>query len=342
MKNNKIIKISLLIILVTFMSLFPIDIMAKELVCEYNYEGKELRYILKNNKLENPVKDGKIIANKKWYNSEDFNLVFSASSNNKVCPNIVVEDNDSFNTVFANYRDEKDCNGKCTTLTATNEVLKVNETKSLSAVGIYKSDDFFIPTVRKLSNNKIEWSIDNANYYEINEDIKLNNNSIVKIDEKLVKNLFTNNDKSAKIYRCVFTSGKKLIYNLQEDENSCKNDLSKNDNQGFIANSYNGNKGAGNCKNTILGDPKNEDSVAWLLQQLLNYLRILGPMIILIMSAVDFAKAIVMGDDETMQKCYKKLIKRLLLAILLFFVPSLVTILLEIFGFVGDPICVLD
>lgn len=342
MKNNKIIKISLLIILVTFMSLFPIDIMAKELVCDYNYEGKELRYILKNNKLENPVKDGKKIVNKKWYNSEDFNLVFSASSSNTVCPNIVVEDNESFNTVFVNYRDEKDCNGKCITLTATNEVLKVEKTKILSAVGIYQSDEFFIPTVRKLSNNKLEWSIDNTNYYDINEAIKLDNNSIVKIDENLVKNLFTNNNKSAKIYRCVFTSGKKLIYNLQEDENNCKNDLSKNDNQGFIANSYDGNKGADNCKNTILGDPKNEDSVAWLLQQLLNYLRILGPMIILIMSAVDFAKAIVMGDDETMQKCYKKLIKRLLLAILLFFVPSLVTILLEIFGFVGDPICVLD
>lgn len=71
-------------------------------------------------------------------------------------------------------------------------------------------------------------------------------------------------------------------------------------------------------------------------------MRILGPMIVLIMSAVDFAKAIVMGDDETMQKCYKKLVKRLILAIALFFVPTLVTILLNIFGFVGGPVCVLS
>ena len=65
-------------------------------------------------------------------------------------------------------------------------------------------------------------------------------------------------------------------------------------------------------------------------------------MIILVLSAIDFTKAIVTGDDDTMQKCYKKLVKRLVLAILLFFVPTLVTVILELFGFIGDPICVLD
>ena len=342
MKNNKIFKTSLLIILVTFMSLFPIDTMAKELICNYNYDGNNLQFTLNNNKLTSPIKDGQKYNDKSWYKSANFDESFISSSKSSLCPTIVVEDNELFNTVFVNYRDEKDCNGKCTQLTSTSNNLKATETKMITAVGVYNSDSYFIPSFRKLSDNSIEWSIDNSNYYSINDEIKLDKNSIVKIDEKLVKKLFTNNDKSAKIYRCIFTSGKKMIYNLQENETGCKNDLSKNDKQGYVANSYDGNKGAGNCKNTVLGDPKDENSVAWLLQQLLNYMRILGPMIVLIMSAVDFAKAIVMGDDETMQKCYKKLIKRLILAMLLFFVPTLVTILLEVFGFVGDPICVLD
>ena len=345
MKNNNIIKISLLIILMTFMSFFPINTMAKEVICNYNYEGKNLKYVLKNNKLINPIRDGEKISNKIWYNSANFDANFLSSSkkeNETLCPTIVVEENESFNTVFVNYRDNKDCNGKCTQLSSTNNNLKVVETKIVNAVGVYESDNYFIPSFRKLSDDSIQWSIDNINYYSLSKNINLSKNSIVKIDENLVKNLFTNNDNSVKIYRCIFTSGKTLIYNLQENEKSCENDLSKNDKQGFIANSYNGDKGAENCKSTILGDPKDENSVAWLLQQLLNYMRILGPMIILIMSAVDFAKAIVLGDDETMQKCYKKLIKRLILAILLFFVPTLVTVLLDIFGFTGDPICVLN
>lgn len=345
MKNNKIFKISLLIFLMTFMSFFPIDTMAKELICNYNYDGNNLKYVLKNNKLINPIKDGEKINDKIWYNGANFDSDFissTKSNSGSVCPTIVVEETELFNTVFVNYRDDKDCNGKCTQVAATGNNLKVKETKIITGVGVYESNNYFIPSFRKLSDNSIEWSIDNSNYYNTNQDITLDNNSIVKIDEKIIKNLFTNNDNSAKIYRCVFTSGKKLIYNLQENETDCKNDLSKNDNQGYIANSYDGNKGEDNCKSTVLGDPKDKDSVAWLLQQLLNYMRILGPMIVLIMSAVDFAKAIVMGDDETMQKCYKKLVKRLILAIALFFVPTLVTILLNIFGFVGGPVCVLS
>ncbi len=96
-----------------------------------------------------------------------------------------------------------------------------------------------------------------------------------------------------------------------------------------------------NCKDTFLGDPEDTKSVAWLIQHLLNYLKILAPMIVLVLSGIDFAKAIISGDDEVLQKCYKRLITRLILALALFFVPDIVKMLLEIFGLMGDPICVL-
>ena len=85
--------------------------------------------------------------------------------------------------------------------------------------------------------------------------------------------------------------------------------------------------------NDYLGDPSDEDSVGWLLQTLLDYIKIIGPILVVVLSSADFIVIIVKGDDESMAKATKKLITRLILAALLFFIPTLVEVLLNIFGF---------
>ena len=104
----------------------------------------------------------------------------------------------------------------------------------------------------------------------------------------------------------------------------------------------NGYKNVTDC-NGILGDPeKNEESVAWLLQQILNYIKILGPILVVILSSMDFAKAIITSDDESMKKAEKKLMIRLVLAVALFLVPTLVSVMLSIFGYTADgQLCLL-
>ena len=94
--------------------------------------------------------------------------------------------------------------------------------------------------------------------------------------------------------------------------------------------------------NSILGSTEDENSVAWLLQQLLNYIKILGPMLVVILSSMDFAKAIIASDDENMKKAEKKLVVRLILAVALFLIPTLVSVLLNVFGITTDTICVLN
>ena len=91
--------------------------------------------------------------------------------------------------------------------------------------------------------------------------------------------------------------------------------------------------------NSMLGDPEDEDSVAWLLQQILNYIKILGPILVVVLSSLDFAKVIIQSDDEAMAKAQKKLIYRLILAAALFFIPTLVMVLLDLFGITSDPTC---
>lgn len=91
--------------------------------------------------------------------------------------------------------------------------------------------------------------------------------------------------------------------------------------------------------NSILGDPEDEDSVAWLLQQALNYIKVIGPILVVILSSIDFAQVIIKSDDDAMKKAQKKLITRLILAACLFFIPTLVQVMLDIFGITSAPTC---
>ena len=95
------------------------------------------------------------------------------------------------------------------------------------------------------------------------------------------------------------------------------------------------------CKG-ILGNPDNEDSVAWFLVKILDYLKLLGPLMILVLSSLDFAKAILMSDDESLKKAQSSLITRLILAALLFVLTTLIEVVLDIFGFTSSDVCIFN
>lgn len=94
-----------------------------------------------------------------------------------------------------------------------------------------------------------------------------------------------------------------------------------------------------NGDNSILGNVNDQNSVAWLLQTVLNYLKVLGPILVVVLSSVEFAKVIINSDDEAMAKAQKKLITRIILAACLFFIPTLVQAALDLFGFTSDATC---
>ena len=91
--------------------------------------------------------------------------------------------------------------------------------------------------------------------------------------------------------------------------------------------------------NSILGNVNDENSVAWLLQQILNYVKVIGPILVVVLSSVDFITVIVKGDDEAFAKAKKKLITRLILALCLFFIPVVVSAMLDIFGITSSATC---
>ena len=93
-----------------------------------------------------------------------------------------------------------------------------------------------------------------------------------------------------------------------------------------------------NC-NSLLGSPGDSNSVAWLIDKILSYLTIAGMALVVVLSSVDFAKVVMKGDDDAMAKATKKLITRLILAGLLFFVPTLTSAIFALFGLTSDATC---
>ena len=93
------------------------------------------------------------------------------------------------------------------------------------------------------------------------------------------------------------------------------------------------------CEGTLLGSTADPNSVAWLLQQIFTFIKVLGPILVVVLSSIDFIKVIAKGDDDAMAKAQKKLFTRLVLAILLFLIPTLVAVLLDLFGLTSNSTC---
>lgn len=68
------------------------------------------------------------------------------------------------------------------------------------------------------------------------------------------------------------------------------------------------------------------------LNKIFRWIQILAPIFVIIISTVDFAGAILQDDKDAMKKATSKLIKRLIIAVALFFIPLILSWLLEMFN----------
>lgn len=91
---------------------------------------------------------------------------------------------------------------------------------------------------------------------------------------------------------------------------------------------------AENC-DAILGDPKKDGTIANFLQQAFTIISYAGPILCLVLSIMDFAKAAASQDKDALVKTGKKTIKRIVLALILFFLPVLINFLFPLFGWYG-------
>ncbi len=74
----------------------------------------------------------------------------------------------------------------------------------------------------------------------------------------------------------------------------------------------------------LLGENLKKD-----LEQILKIMRVAGPIIVVILSSVEYITALTSKDDDALKKTTQKLVTRLVLIIVLFFLPVLLNLLLS-------------
>lgn len=112
-----------------------------------------------------------------------------------------------------------------------------------------------------------------------------------------------------------------------------------NDYRKQLVGETNQTKEQGGCQATLLGDSNDETSLAWIVDRFLSYIRILGPVAMLLFSSIDYVKAVVTGAEDSFKKANKNILTRAGLIILLFLVPTIVNELIKLFNLAGPSIC---
>lgn len=70
--------------------------------------------------------------------------------------------------------------------------------------------------------------------------------------------------------------------------------------------------------------------------QMLFILKILIPIVIIVLGSIDLGKAVVLSDDKAIKSASSKLLKRVVLGIIIFFVPLIIKFIFSMISFVSE------
>ena len=93
----------------------------------------------------------------------------------------------------------------------------------------------------------------------------------------------------------------------------------------------------------LLGDPEDDGtisgtgtpSLAYSLQKALHIIKYVGIILCIVLTSVDFAKALFTNDKDMLKPLSKKAFSRLVYVVMLFFLPIIVKTLLSLIGAYG-------
>lgn len=203
-------------------------------------------------------------------------------------------------------------------------------------------DETHTATFYLYSNNSKEWSFDDSSKKKItlnDYEIQLGDVSQARISSPVLGQIYQKNlqlNCPDLLYAC-----KTQIDNTSDEANydlylspSCR----KTEHLGDV--SLDGMNQALTCSGIFT--TQDEGSVYWLLQTILNYIKLAGPILVVLLSSVDFIKAVMSSDENAMKTAQKKLMVRLVAAIALFLLPSLVQLIISLLGGIADPNCLIQ
>ena len=80
--------------------------------------------------------------------------------------------------------------------------------------------------------------------------------------------------------------------------------------------------------NDIFGDKKDPDSLSHLINEILQYPRIIVPIIIIGLGTLDLAKAVIASKEDEMRKAQKTFVKRVIIGVAFFLIPAFVNLIM--------------
>ena len=78
-----------------------------------------------------------------------------------------------------------------------------------------------------------------------------------------------------------------------------------------------------------------EESTAYFLQSIFNIFKILGPILCIVLIIIDLIKAVVGQDKDALLKTGQNAAKRLIYAVIIFLLPTLINFLFDLLGWYG-------
>lgn len=86
----------------------------------------------------------------------------------------------------------------------------------------------------------------------------------------------------------------------------------------------------------LFGEKSDPNSIKYLINEILQYPKIIVPMLVIVFGTVDFAKAVIAGKEDEMKKAQKTFIKRVIIGVAFFFIPVFVDILMSLADIVWE------
>lgn len=81
---------------------------------------------------------------------------------------------------------------------------------------------------------------------------------------------------------------------------------------------------------TIFGDKDDPNSIRYLVNEILQYPRIIVPVLVIGFGVLDLSKAVIAGKEDEMKKAQKTFIKRIVIGVVFFFIPVFVDIIMHL------------
>ena len=80
----------------------------------------------------------------------------------------------------------------------------------------------------------------------------------------------------------------------------------------------------------IFGSKDDPESIRYMVDEVLIYVRIIVPILIIVLGMVDFGKAVLANKEDTMKKAQLDFAKRVFIGVAVFFVPVLVDLVMDL------------